>query len=884
MRLSALFLAALLLVPTSGAARAAAPIATETLPDGLKVVVVEDHSAPVVQTGMWYRFGAQEELTGKTGLAHALEHMMFRGTPSISSSGLDELSARLGAELNANTSNDYTHYYFVLPADRYNLGIRIEADRMRDLNLSEADWKLEKGAVLSEYDSDLSQPIVKLYDAVCRAAATARICGLSALGERKDIVDSTASDLRRYYDAYYAPNNATLVVTGDVNPAEVFASAKHAFASVPARTLPAQTAPTVRYARGASVAVSADFPFEVVDMAYAAPGNRDPGYAAMQLADSVITNQRSAFYRNLVLSGLTLGYETSYDANVHDALYHVFLIVSPGHTGTQIRAAFEQTLAQTEAQGFPLDLIDAAKIAVSAQAVYARDSITGLGDRVGYALGVEGIADPAIDDEAVRAATPAQVNIAAKHFLATPAVVGTLHPRARKPGEVAGPPSSGVSDTFGNRAPSGPLRLAPWAKAELDRPVTLTSKINPTQFTLPNGMHLLVQRVPGNPTVFVTGRIESSPRFDPPGKTGTGALATSLLSYGSRSYDFTEQRKIADDLGASFEFGTSFGAHGMAKDLGALLDVVADAQEHPSFDPQYVELLRQQTLASIMQRDRDPQYLASRAFDRLLLPPNDPDLREADAASVRAIGIDDLRRYTAAYLRPDLTTISVVGDVTPEQARAAVQHAFGSWSANGPTPDVAQSPIPLPSPASKYITAAGRTEVSARLGQPAPSRLDPSFYPMNLLNTILGGGGGFDTRLMSEIRVKRGLVYDVSSSLDVDRRRGALEFRLSASPNNIAPAVSVLKAQLVRLQREAVSEDELSRAKSKLLAGTLVVEQATETIASQVQNIGRFGLPSNYYQTLNKRYGAITAQDIQRSAQTHLFPDHLVEVFEGPQR
>jgi zinc protease len=873
-------LGSLLIMGTAASNRP--PIATKTLGNGLRVVVVEDHAAPVVQTAMWYRFGANQETAGKTGLAHGLEHMMFRGTPAISSSGLDEIGARLGAELNANTSNDYTHYYLVMPADRLELALRIEADRMRHISLNESDWKLEKGAVLSEYDGDLSRPIIKLYDAVCRAASNTRLCGLAALGERADIVKSTAADLHRYYDTYYAPNNATLAITGDVRPAEAFAAAERFFNAIPAKTLPAPSEDPIAYASGKRVDVTADYPYQVLDLAYPAPGAKDAGYAPLQIVDAIINNQRSAFYQNLVISGLTLGYQTSYDDNLSAGLYHIFFTVNPGHTPDEVRVAFEDTLKQAKHAGFPSQLAQAAKISVNTAAVYARDSITGLGDRVGYALGVEGIADPSIDDQKIQDATLADTNAAARRFLATPAVVGVLTPRSHKPGDLSSAPGGEVADSFGNRAPSGTLVLAPWARDAMRRPITARSKVHPVTFTLSNGIRVLVQEIHDNPTVFVSGHIERSPRFDPPNKEGLAAMTAALLSYGSTKYDFIAQRKISDELGASIDLGETFGAHGMAKDIGALLDVIADGERHPTFPSQYVELVRQQMRAAVAQRGHDPDYLASRAFQHLLLSPDDPALREMSAASISSIRVDDLRRYAAAYLRPDLTTISVVGDITPDAARSHLEAAFGTWSAQGAKPDVSEQPIPPPLPASNYITVA-RDEVSVQIGQPAPSRKNPDFTAFNLMNTILGAGGGFDTRLMNQIRVKRGLVYTVSSSLNVDRYRGTLLFHLHAGPKNVLSAVSVLKAELVRMRQEPVSADELSRAKSKIIASALVAEEATEAVLAHVNNIGLSELPLDYYQTLNTRYGSLTRSDLQHVARAYLLPDHLVEVFEGPQ-
>jgi zinc protease len=149
-------------VAAQGAAPASATLGNvRTLANGLRVVVLEDHAAPVVQVAMWYRFGSNYETPGKTGLAHGLEHMMFRGTPALSAAGLDDLGARLGGLFNANTTNEYTHYYFVVPADRMDLMVHVEADRMQHLKLTQSDWNTEKQAVLQEYDQDYSNPLLK---------------------------------------------------------------------------------------------------------------------------------------------------------------------------------------------------------------------------------------------------------------------------------------------------------------------------------------------------------------------------------------------------------------------------------------------------------------------------------------------------------------------------------------------------------------------------------------------------------------------------------------------------------------------------------------------------------------------------------------------------
>ncbi|MDP9111680.1 MAG: insulinase family protein, partial [Candidatus Eremiobacteraeota bacterium] len=259
------------------------------LGNGLRVVVVEDHAAPVVQTEMWYRFGSLDEIPGKTGLAHALEHMMFRGSGHISAGGLDDIVARLGATMNAETSYDATHFYFVMPADKYEVGLAIEADRMQHLQLEQSQWSIERGAVLNEIEGDQSSPFYTLLERVRAAAYPGEPNGRTPLGKRDDVARASAMDIGNYYRAWYAPNNATLMVAGDVGHAAVFAAAKRYFDAIPAKKLPPKHSARPAAARGAVVESDVPFPFEVLDLAYAIPGDSEPGEPAVSTLATLIT-------------------------------------------------------------------------------------------------------------------------------------------------------------------------------------------------------------------------------------------------------------------------------------------------------------------------------------------------------------------------------------------------------------------------------------------------------------------------------------------------------------------------------------------------------------------------------------------------------------------
>jgi zinc protease len=420
-------------------------------------------------------------------------------------------------------------------------------------------------------------------------------------------------------------------------------------------------------------------------------------------------------------------------------------------------------------------------------------------------------------------------------------------------------------------------------KSLVAQPLRISSRIAPVRFTLENGLRVIVQPVRGNATVFIDGQVEGSPLLEPADKDGLREMTSDLLGYGGQKYDFTALHELSDRLGAALSFGESFSAHGLASDFPTLLDVLADGQLHPTFPSNFVALVRKQTLAQIDARDRDPDSLAARKLSLGLLPAGDPDLRQATRASVARIKNSDFAEYLRRAYRPDLTVISVVGDVDPQVVRDEIVRTFGAWHATGTKPSLFLAAVPLPKPVQSHVLASRRL-VEVSLAQPAISRSAPDFVAFNLLNEMLGGGGTFDTRLMRELRERRGLVYSASSGLEVGKYRGVLAINLSTPPEHAAQAIALVKAALIEFTKHAPSQSELDRARERLVAGSLVGEQSTAVIAAHVAQIGFYNLPNDYYKNLWQRYNRITPADILNVARRRLQPNHLVVVTEGPGR
>ena len=351
-----------------------------------------------------------------------------------------------------------------------------------------------------------------------------------------------------------------------------------------------------------------------------------------------------------------------------------------------------------------------------------------------------------------------------------------------------------------------------------------------------------MQQKTDRPTFVLRGQIASSPAFQPPGREGISRLASSVADYGSAKYPFAQRRKATDEMGAFVDTGQTFSAQGEARDFEQIVDIVADGEAHPTFADPWFGIERSQLANSLQSESNISGVMIDRAYDQLLLASDDPSLRNPTPQSVNSITRDDLLSYTGRYWRPDLATIAVVGDVTPQRVRAALEAAFGSWQATGSKPDPHLMAMPAPTKGHDYIGTAAN-QVFIRLGQPAVSRSSPDYDTFLVFNQILGGSGAFESRLWQELRQKRGLVYSVNSTLDADADRGDFRIELSASPQRVVEAVKFVRAELEQFQNQPVSATELQEAKIRLVSDALLDEASSTGQAKQLLDILTNGLP-----------------------------------------
>ncbi len=877
--------AAAILVGAAAPARAAEPIGQPdgvlraVLPNGLRVVIVPDKLAPVVTTELSYLAGSNDAPEGFPGTAHALEHMMFRGSEGLDRGQLSELGARLGGVYNASTTETVTKYTYTVTADDLGVALHSEALRMRGLSLNQADWEQERGAIEQEVSRDLSSPF---YTYVSQAQALlfeGTPYAHDALGTRPSFDKTNAALLRQFYERWYSPSNAILVIAGDVHPDAALAEVRTAFGDIPGRAVPPHAPIVVGPVEPKTLAFPTDFPVGLVTLAYRMPGLKAADFAAADILGDVLGSRRGALY-GLVPAGRALLSQFNYRAKSEVGMGLAVAAFPKGADPAPLLDDMRHVFADAAQNGVPPDLVDAAKRQEIAQLAFATDSISGLATSWSNALAFAGAQSPDDVAKAYAAVTPADVNRLARELL-TPdhAITAILTPRsAGKPAPGGG---FGGAESF-DSVPDHPVALPSWASAALASLHVPDPGAPPDVSVLPNGLRLIVQPETVSHTISVYGRIrEVTETEEPPGKEGVAALTRELFAYGTQSHDRLALRKALDDIAASESAGPGFSLKVLTAEFEPGMRLLAENELRPAFPEAGFAILQAQAAQSLGGLLQSPGYLYDRAVLQATVPPGDPALREATPATVAALQRSDvLAYYTAAY-RPDLTTIVVAGDVTPEQARRVVGETFGGWRAEGATPAIDLPPTPPSRTSQARVADESSLQDSVSLSETMDVPVtSPDRYTLMLGNTILGSG--FSSRLYDDLRVKTGYVYSVSSALDWSRTRADYSVSFGADTNNVEKARQLIVRDIRDMQSNPVSEAELLRAKAQTLRRLPMQRASVAAIAGGYLRLAELGLPLDLQQTAGQHYLAITAADIEHAFATALRPDALAEIVKGP--
>ncbi|MEO6929206.1 MAG: pitrilysin family protein [Casimicrobiaceae bacterium] len=860
------------------------------LANGLKVVLFPDATKPTTTVNVVYLVGSRFESYGETGMAHLLEHMLFKGTPSIPSV-FAELGKR-GMRANTNTWLDRTQFFESFAASDTNLdwALRMESERMTRSTFSKAELDKEMTVVRNEFEMRENDPSNVLSERMESVAFDWHNYGHSTIGARSDIEHVPFANLRAFYTKYYQPDNAVLIVAGKFDPDATLARVAKYFGPIPKPTRVLQKLYTVEPVQDGerTVTVRRVGSVQLVSALFRAPPGPGPEGAAMAaLADIMTVEPAGRLYKSLVETHKATSISSFFYA-LHDpgmVLFEAQLQVTDA--ADPARQAMVATLT-----GVAKDPITAAELdRVRAKEMKSFDNT--INDPQLFATRVaESIAQGDwrllfINRDQWRALTPDDVTrVASEYFKTANMTLGAFVPDA-KPDRAPLPAAVDIAALVDNY--KGDAAVA--AGEAFDSSIA-NLEVRTQRFTLPSGMKVaLLPRKTRGATVNVEMQMDYG---DAKSLFGQGTLASAtaaMLSRGTAKHD----RQAFDDALDGMRARLSFGGDGQVlavngqtvrEHLHALLALTAEALQTPAFSAAEFDKLQREWISSIEQGRTDPESIAQRALSRFNNPYPRGDLRYAstldeDLADVRALTPAAMKAFQQRFYGASHAQLAIVGDFDPAAVRMQLTQLFGDWSASAPYVRIAQPMIPnkgtsirIETPDKANATMHG--ELAAPINDHAPD-----FAALVVATRALGGSA--DSRIFQRVRVHDGLAYDVRVGLEpasIDDN-STIAYSAIYAPQNLARVESGFSEELARALQGGFTPAEVASASKALLEQRTRARAQDSVLASSLARQLWLGRTWSESAALDSAIAAVSVDDANAALRKYIHPSDIAYVYAG---
>jgi zinc protease len=878
--------ALLFLAPASASSDDSGGALSATLRNGLRVVIVRNTVAPVISTDMTYLVGSRDDPPDVPGMAHAQEHMMFRGTKSLSTTQLGTIATALGGDFNASTSDTLTQFQFTIPAADFDAILRIESDRMRDVLDDQSQWENERGAIEQEVLRDESSPGGDFFSDAQALAFAGTPYARQGVGTRAAFDRLTGPEIHAFYRKWYAPNNAVLTVAGDLDPVRALAQIRARFESIPERPIAARR--PIRFApiRRTVLRRPTTLVYALAAVGFRLPGIDSPDFLPSYVLQAVLDSQRGPL-RRLGDSGEALeGEWLSLPYFAEGQLAFATAALAPDSDASAMARRLETIVTEAARHGVPRELFEATKRRLITDQEESRNSIEALASDWATTVALD--REPSIEREQrlIANVTFEDVNrVAARYLDVNHAIVGALTPSSHASQNAPpAPPQGGsekpldVHDTV--------TELPEWGNELLRSTAVPASSLAPVRSKLANGITLIVQPETISNSVFLYGSVKTNPALEEPaGKEGVSGILEGIFGDGSATKDQVDFTRAQDDIDSSVQAGSEFGVQSTPAAFARAVALLGESELHPRFDRETFELARRRAVEALETELNGSHSAATIRAAEKLLPAGDPELRRPSIDELSGLALTDVTDYYAKTMRPDLTTIVVIGNISPEAARAAVERAFGAWSAGGDPPPLDLPPVPVNEPGEVRLTLPSAGQDNVTLEQIlALTRDSPDYYSLLLGNAILGGGsaGPEQSRLFRDLRQNAGLVYTIDSSLSASATRARFSLEFACLPENRDRIVARVDDEIESLQREPVGDFELALTKASIVRKTIIADSSVASIGQALLDDASEGRPLDQNRLDAGRLIATDAPAIRDAFAAYIHPDKFVRVTEGP--
>jgi zinc protease len=852
-----------------------------TLANGLQVILSVDRKIPAVNVNLWYHVGSKNEAPGKTGFAHLFEHMMFQGSKHVVGEYL-QLAEQAGANLraggvNGTTSQDRTNYFETVPSSSLEYALWLESDRMGFLDdaLTEEKFRNQQDVVKNEKRQGDNNPYAVLQYLVSENLyPVGHPYAHTVIGSIDDLTNATLDDVRSFFNTWYVPNNCTLTLVGDFDPAEAKQLIKKYFGplapgeplSRPGVNIPVLASTKRVHAKDRS-------PQGLLVLVYPTPQMFSREEAPLDAAATVLGGGKSSILYKRLVRELELATSVAVYNSCSEISgeFTIRVQARPGKSLEEIRTVIDEEIAAFAKRGpTPEDL-------QRERAQRAMDFISGL-ERIG---GFGGVADRLN-----------QYNT----FLGTPDYFQQDYDRYMKvtAADVTREFTRWIAQAHRLEVYITPEQSGRPDAAEFDRSVppatgsTVSFAAPQTEARkLPNGLDVVVARRAGLPLVSAQLVIRSGNILEDDDHAGESMLTAAMLDEGTTTRSALKIRDDLDLLGSSL--GVGGGKTGSAMTIGSLkqhldatMGIMADVVLHPTFPADEFARVQKQTLDALLQMRSNPSAIASQVFNKMLYGAGHPLGRSSSGteASVKKLGVDDLRRNYESFWRPNNAALVFVGDVTIDEAVALATKHLGAWK------QATLPPLTLPAysaPKEHVVYLVDRQNApqsQIRIGSTAPDRYTRHYYDLQMTNALLGGA--FSSRLNLNLREEKGYTYGAFSSMTNARSYG----------NWVASAgvqTKFTKESLVEFRREIlgiagerpVTEDELDGMQRNLTRGYVQLFESNGQVLGEIASFVNYGLPvidlEKYVPAMEQQ----TAAGVMETAKKYFSFDNAITVVVG---
>lgn len=845
--------------PPAAPLEADIPFEQFTLPNGLRVIVHTDRKAPIVAVNLWYHVGSKNELPGRTGFAHLFEHLMFQGSENHSGEFFEPFELVGATDQNGTTNSDRTNYFQNVPTTALDMALWMESDRMGHLlgAVSQEVLDEQRGVVQNEKRQGENQPYGQVFERLLKASyPKGHPYSWSTIGSMADLNAASLEDVQRWFKTWYGPNNAVLVLAGDIDVETAKEKVTRYFGDIPAGPTMAQ--PKVDPAPR-TTSTRDEFTDRVPQArVYRVWNTAEYGQAdadRLQLLAQVLGGSRASRLDKRLVHGDKIADRVSAGAwgNELGGLFFIQIDVKQGVDPAVAEKALDEELSRLMAEGPSASELEQARTTFKAGFIRGIERIGGFGGKADALAECAVFAgDPGCFRQSlavIETATAADLQAAGKRWLSQGDHTIVVTPGERVPtAEEASQGHLAMAEV----PPADPKYRTVETDVDRSQGVPVTTEFPDLVFPslqrteLSNGIKLVLAERRGLPVVQMSLMLPGGYAADAGRKLGTSSFAMGMLDEGAGKYDALSFGDEAERLGANLGASASLDGAGaylsaLKENLDASVGLFATMLRTPRFDAAEIERVRQTWISTIRQEKARPNSAAQRLLPPLLYgqghPYAIPFSGTGDEASIASLTRDDLLAYHREFVRPEGATLVVVGDTTLDEIVPVLERHLGNWKGQGPAPAAPAIPtVALPAkPRVFLVDQPGAIQANIFVGQLAPSTMDPQATEFEIANAVLGGE--FSSRLNMNLREDKHWAYGSYSFV-----QGALGQR----PWMAFAAVQIDKTaeSLAELRRE-ISEYATGKAPAK-------PEEVAKIQASEIRS-----LPGSY-ETANAVLGAIT--------------------------